>query len=371
MLLPVILILAILAACALAYYFYIRKTATPSAPGSQDPLSTSDSVSTDPIETPTAATEATETSTPANESSLSGDRTSESASEPSRSATSGASKSSSSGEQTSVQSKTSDTSTGASAKPTTISATSSNSQVTASPTKVSNSGKKGAGYNTPEFTEQLGLEWAYNWASAPGGKLGDGVMYVPQLWGKKTDLWEKEATAAIKAGSTHILGPNEPDLAEQANMSPLEAALVWKAEIERFSGSAKLVSPGVTNGVKTADGKKMGVPWLLDFVAACTDCTIDAYALHWYDAAGNTDYFTSYLTEAYSKLKKPIWLTEFMGTGTPAEQKKFLEFAVPWLEKQTFIERYAVFGAFADNPIASFFNKDGTLTELGKTYASL
>mgnify|MGYP002719022803 CR=1 FL=1 len=140
----------------------------------------------------------------------------------------------------------------------------------------------------------------------------------------------------------------------------------------------------------------MGVPWLLDFVAACDGCTIDAYAvslvrcklltasktadlssirkLHWYDAAGsvrrtrhlrsqpvlskpthriltgellthsNTDYFTSYLTDAHAKLKKPIWLTEFMGRGTLEEQKKFLQFAVPWLEKQDFIERYAVFG---------------------------
>lgn len=60
----------------------------------------------------------------------------------------------------------------------------------------------------------------------------------------------------------------------------------------------------------------------------------------------NTDYFTSYLTDAHAKLKKPIWLTEFMGRGTLEEQKKFLEFAVPWLEKQDFIERYAVFGAY-------------------------
>lgn len=86
----------------------------------------------------------------------------------------------------------------------------------------------------------------------------------------------------------------------------------------------------------------------------------------------NTDYFTSYLTDAHAKLKKPIWLTEFMGRGTLEEQKKFLEFAVPWLEKQDFIERYAVFGAFDDgNEWANFFNKDGSLTDLGKTYASL
>lgn len=37
--------------------------------------------------------------------------------------------------------------------------------------------------------------------------------------------------------------------------------------------------------------------------------------------------------------------SQFMGTGTPAEQKTFLEFAVPYLEKQDWIERYAAFGA--------------------------
>ena len=110
----------------------------------------------------------------------------------------------------------------------------------------------------------------------------------------------------------------------------------------------------------------------------------------------NTDYFTSYLTDAHAKLKKPIWLTEFMGRGTLEEQKEFLEFAIPWLEKQEFIERYAVFGAYDGatpneiricrdlltdsvaigafddgNEWANFFNKDGSLTDLGKTYASL
>lgn len=115
--------------------------------------------------------------------------------------------------------------------------------------------------------------------------------------------------------------------------------------------------------------------------------------LHWYDSAGcappslllagaraltfsngasrrNTAYFSSYLEDSYKTLNKPIWLTEvprplsllssdplasvltirsdlsqFMGTGTPAEQKTFLEFAVPYLEKQAWVERYAAFGA--------------------------
>lgn len=54
-------------------------------------------------------------------------------------------------------------------------------QTPPSPKKVSNSGKKGVGYNKAEFAQQLGLDWAYNWASNPGGQPGNGVMYVPQL----------------------------------------------------------------------------------------------------------------------------------------------------------------------------------------------
>jgi hypothetical protein len=77
-------------------------------------------------------------------------------------------------------------STTAPAKLSVTQATSSSTRTTTtqtppSPTKVSNSGKKGAGYNKAEFAQQLGLDWAYNWASNPGGQPGKGVMYVPQL----------------------------------------------------------------------------------------------------------------------------------------------------------------------------------------------
>lgn len=73
---------------------------------------------------------------------------------------------------------------------------------------------------------------------------------------------------------------NEPDLAEQANLSPSAAASIWSSAMEPLATkNVKLVSPAVSNGVKTADGKPMGVPWLLEFFDACKDCTIDAVAL--------------------------------------------------------------------------------------------
>ncbi|GAA5986503.1 hypothetical protein JCM10908_003779 [Rhodotorula pacifica] len=395
-LLPVILILAIAAATALAYCFYSRSqllSASGVQASSAPESDTQISVSAD-AESITAAATASDDSSGAEGATGANDAQFSSSSGSSRSASGASAQSTGPNRSGTTGGKvacipfvarqgmgahalmlppnlqsppTTPTATG---KPAAIQAQA--TQEASNPTKASNGGKKGAGYNKAEYTQQLGLAWAYNWASSPGGTLGNGVMYVPQLWGAKgVGTWEKEAKAAIDAGATHILGFNEPDLGEQANLTPSQAADLWKAQVQKFSGSAKLVSPGVTNGLKTDDGKDMGVPWLLDFVAACDGCTIDAFALHWYDKASNTDYFTSYLTDAYSKLKKPIWLTEFMGTGTPAEQKKFLEFAVPWLEKQAFIERYAAFGAFADNPLANFLNKDGSLNDLGKAYASL
>ncbi|BGP23877.1 glycoside hydrolase [Rhodotorula toruloides] len=232
--------------------------------------------------------------------------------------------------------------------------------------------KKGTGYNDAKLTLQLNLCWAYNWAAAPGGTLGNGVMYVPMLWGNTdqyTTDWDKNARAAISAGATHVFGFNEPDLDTQSNISPKDAADAWKQHIEPLAGSAKLVSPAVTNGVKSASGAPMGVAWLKEFMAACTGCTIDAFALHWYDAASNTAYFTSYLEQASKDLAKPIWLTEFMSTGSATDQATFLKFADPWLEKQTFIEKYAAFGDFASNPVAVFVDQDGTPNDLGKVYA--
>ncbi|GAA5938149.1 hypothetical protein JCM10213_000843 [Rhodosporidiobolus nylandii] len=230
--------------------------------------------------------------------------------------------------------------------------------------------KKGVGYNEAKFTKNLdSLCWAFNWASSGQGELNDGVMYVPQLWGPDhVGDWDANAKAAIAAGASAVLGMNEPDLPEQANMAPAAAAELWKSVIEPLAGSAKLVAASTTNGVKLDNGTSMGVPWLKEFLGNCSDCTVDAIGLHWYDSAGNTAYFTSYLENAHDELKKPIWLTEFMGIGTPEEQATFVKFAVDYLEKQDWIEAYAAFGDFADNAVAEFVNDDASLNDLGKAY---
>ncbi|GAA6039762.1 hypothetical protein JCM8097_004209 [Rhodosporidiobolus ruineniae] len=229
--------------------------------------------------------------------------------------------------------------------------------------KRATSAKKGVGYNDEALTRNLDVSWVYNWSLTQNGELTAGVEFVPMLWSDNAGTWLTDAQAAIDNGSTHLLGFNEPDLNTQSNMTPEQAATAWKQYMSPFWGKAALVSPAVTNG-----GAPMGTAWLQSFQAACPDCwfQVSAVALHWYDAAWNTGYFTNYLTEAHNLWPdKKIWLTEFAGSGTSEEQQAFLQTVIPWMEQQDWIERYAGFGDFAGN----YVNADGSLTALGQVYS--
>ncbi|KAM0789286.1 hypothetical protein ACM66B_000126 [Microbotryomycetes sp. NB124-2] len=240
---------------------------------------------------------------------------------------------------------------------------------TATATVKVTSTKKGLGYNTAKFvkpfSDKNALAWAYNWANSEtwGSQpaLNQNVEFVPMLWGKDATGWSAAASKAISEGSKHLLGFNEPDLGSQSNISPTEAARLWKLNMQPFAGKAKLISPAITNGPAN---QGMGTGWMDQFLAACTGCRIDGIAIHWYDSATNTGYFTNYLTDVANKYGKKIWLTEFAGSGSVAEQQAFFKKVVPWMESQSFVERYAAFGAFA----GTFVNDDGTLRPLGQTY---
>ncbi|BGP20526.1 hypothetical protein JCM10213_003789 [Rhodosporidiobolus nylandii] len=242
----------------------------------------------------------------------------------------------------------------------TVKTTTAASTTSAAPRPTST--KKGTGYNDINLSSQLALSWRYNWAQYPDGPWNSSVEFVPMLWNDVAGNWFANAQNAIDNGSKHLLGFNEPDLDSQANMNVTQAVAGWKKYMSPFYSKASLGSPAVTNG-----GAPMGIAWLQAFAQACPECwaEIDFVALHWYDAAWNTGYFTIYLTDAYHTLGKPIWLTEFAGYGTQDEQIAFLKYVIPWMEQQPFIERYAGFGDF----VGTYVNADGSLTPLGQAYS--
>lgn len=212
----------------------------------------------------------------------------------------------------------------------------------------SGSGKRGLAYNavsdTTCFSSYSKVTWAYNWDSEAGGDLASNFNYVPLLWGTTNghaDVWNERATAAIANGATHLMSFNEPDMPEQANMSPEAAASAYKEYMMPFAGKALLGAPAVTNG-----GGSMGLNWLSAFMDACDGCQIDFVSIHWYDSFSNTAYFKEHVQNATDVSGKPVWVTEFAPTdGSSSDISSFLEDVMPWMDSQDFVERYSYFMA--------------------------
>jgi len=221
----------------------------------------------------------------------------------------------------------------------------------ASAESAASSPKKGvSAANVAEVTAALrdvGATWYYTWASNPQGiNAPPGVEFVPMIWGpgSVTDAQLNEA----KALGRTLLGFNEPDLPEQANMSVEQALDLWP----RLQATGlRLGAPAVAFGGDRPGG------WLDRFMqgAAARGLRVDFIPLHWYGSdfsAAATDHLRGYLQAVYDRYKKPIWLTEyalidFTGPAprypTMQQQTDFVRRSTAMLESLPFVERYAWF----------------------------
>ena len=109
-----------------------------------------------------------------------------------------------------------------------------------------------------------------------------------------------------------------------------------------------------------------GFGWLDSFSADCTGCKIDLVPVHWYDNASVAT-FQSCLIKCHNRARgKPIWVTAFKLQDSEANQIAFLEAVIPWMDCQSWIQKYSYFGVFEDFLI----NGAGSgLPNIGKTYA--
>ena len=78
---------------------------------------------------------------------------------------------------------------------------------------------------------------------------------------------------------------NEPDHPNQANLTPSQAAQVYKQYMMPLRGlGAKICTPAVTNGVGT-----YGLDYLQKFVAECSGCVFDVINIHHYVQRSDLD----------------------------------------------------------------------------------
>ncbi|KAI8293176.1 Alkali-sensitive linkage protein 1 [Colletotrichum sp. SAR11_240] len=255
-----------------------------------------------------------------------------------------------------------------------VAATSATSSKAAAASTVSTGGKRGLAYNSASLVSNFfssgnsceQCSWAYNWDSSSNG-LSESLNYVPMLWGPidtHTARWTANADAAIKAGSTHILSFNEPDLPAQANLDAATAATAHVKYMNPYSGKVKIGSPAITN----SNIAGQGLDWLKAWVSACdtAGCAYDFCVTHWYSPSDAADTLFSHLQSVHEICgNKPVWLTEFAPLGSDDQISSFVQTNVPKLDAVSYLDRYSYF-MVSDGVLTS-----GTgLSALGKTYAS-
>lgn len=229
---------------------------------------------------------------------------------------------------------------------------------------------------TPEWPEKLKAlrcGWFYNWGPNRPAETPRDVAFRPMIWG----YWgqdEKIAEAgkrAKAAGIKELLGFNEPDQPNQSNMSVEKALHAWPVLEET---GLRLGSPGCVHPDRE---------WMTTFMerAKKRGRRVDFVCVHSYGGT-SVEALVKRLQEVHRMFGKPIWITEFavgdweakspeQNRHKPGAVLKFMEKALPALEKLDFVERYAWFPAGRDNRhlgTSALFDEAGALTRLGECY---
>ncbi|MCZ4123557.1 glycosyl hydrolase, partial [Streptomyces sp. H39-S7] len=260
----------------------------------------------------------------------------------------------------------------------TATGTPSRQPVPAATVPVARSAKKGVGVWTfpgvDKALQQSGASWYYTWSTQHQGVAGSSTAnFVPMIWGAAsvTDT----ALAQARAASPYLLGFNEPDMAEQSNMTVEQALSLWP---RLATAGRTLGSPAVAYGGDTAGG------WLDRFMsgASARGYRVDFIALHWYGGDFSTpnavSQLKSYLQAVHDRYHKPIWLTEYAlidfshGTRfpTPQQQASFVTASASMLASLPYLQRYAWFGLPASDtaPSSGLFRSGAVATEAGRAF---
>lgn len=192
------------------------------------------------------------------------------------------------------------------------------------------------------------VSWSYNWANTPAASQENkykqyGIQFVPMCWNNNYSPDNISAYYAAHADKqNYLLGYNEPNLTDQANMTPAQAAAKWNDVVDvAKKNNARLISPALNWG--TLSGYSNGVQWLQEFFTLVNPNDVHGIAVHIYMNAAKSMIGD---LQRYKVFGKPLWLTEFCawdGTSSSAAQCQFMVQSINYLEQDDDLERYAWF----------------------------
>ena len=250
---------------------------------------------------------------------------------------------------------------------------------------ISTSQKKGVGKTETSggvsYAQDMNASWYYNWTAT--GDTSTTIEFVPMV-----HTWTGSGVFSkidnLKNKVSHLLGFNEPDNDHEAGSRG-----ILKNPVTAADEYEKLLPTGLRLGSPvTTQNNDLNSVWLEPFLSEAyhLDVKVDYIAVHWYDWDSNPkntrgadpdhifNRFKNDLLAIHAKYGLPIWVTEF--NANPWRwtyvQKGFMEKALPWLESQNFIERYAWFECFQVDSVKARCNlkENGSLTDLGSYYSA-
>lgn len=248
------------------------------------------------------------------------------------------------------------------------------------------SAKRGVAFSFTQVTDlplmSPYISWDYNWGNTPSNDAAmwfdaNEMDFCPMCWNGNYNADAIRAFVAAHPNTKYLLGFNEPNLTDQANMTPSKAAELWPPVVALAKElNLKLVSPAMNYG--TLAGYSDPVKWLDEFFAqpGVSINDIDAIAIHCYMSSPSA--VQGYI-EKFEKYNKPIWMTEFCAwdpvPGSVTTQMDYMCAVLNYLEANPKVERYAWFIPRSGNkvdspPYMQLLTHDypADLTDLGKMY---
>lgn len=225
--------------------------------------------------------------------------------------------------------------------------------------------KRGVAEEQFTYAEEIdalapGVCWTYNWGTAPnklikdlfGTGEGKKMEYLPMAWNRNANIASIKKYYDEHPDCKYLLGYNEPNLADQSNITPQQAADAWP-DLEAIANeySLKLVSPAMSYTGSAINDGKIWQPfeWMDEFIKLYKEKNgrepkMDYIAIHTYMNA--TAPTLNFVQQWIDKYNKQIWVTEFAaGENNPDSLTQVREMVkkVEGLERNPGVFRYAWF----------------------------
>lgn len=192
--------------------------------------------------------------------------------------------------------------------------------------------------------------WAYNWGNTQNAQAAlwfdsNDMDFCPMAWNNTYNADAIRRYVQAHPKTKYMLAFNEPNLTDQCNMTPAEAAKNW-SEVVALAKELhlKLVSPAMNYG--TLVGYSDPIKWLDEFFAqpGVSLSDVEAIAIHCYMASPTA---VKNYVEMFKKYGKPIWMTEFCAWDpVPSNVEKQMDYmcaVLNYFEQEEAVERYAWF----------------------------